>query len=1020
MKQKSRLSSRFLALLLIFTMLCTAVLPVSAASAPALSAANATAKVGDTFTVAVSLKNAASVYNGNFTLQYDSSVLEVQSYTYGNIFNGHTKNCNLDYQSTGNQIRLTFSGAYALTGDGTLVTFTFKAKTAGSSDLQFTAYKMYDENGVSLSPTATNGTATVSAVAVASPVLSVANATANVGDAFTVAVSLKNAASVYNGNFTLQYDSSVLEVQSYTYGNIFNGHTKNCNLDYQSTGNQIRLTFSGAYALTGDGTLVTFTFKAKAAGSSDLQFTAYKMYDENGVSLSPTATNGTVAVDEIPSKTLSSISVQTKPTKTQYYIGDSLNTSGLQLKLTYSDGSTEIISSGFTTSGFTSASAGTKTVTVSYGGKSTTFTVTVNTPTVSLSSTGKSMTVGDTATLTATTTPGGQTVTWTSSNTSVATVSGGTVTAKAAGTATITAKFVYNGQTYSKNCEVTVQESVPDGALRLDLPISGIIGQQVQIPIVLEDVALGGLDFTLQYDQTKLEYVSCTQNAFPYYAVNGDVPGQIIYSGSTSRSVPPGQVMLLTFNVIANEKCSTAVSLNVTDACADDVDSTDLNVIGGTWNLPLKKVLTAISIYTAPTKTQYYIGDSVNTSGLQLKLTYSDGSTEIISSGFTTSGFTSASAGAKTVIVSYGGKSTTFTVTVNTPTVSLSSTGKSMTVGDTATLTATTTPGGQTVTWTSSNTSVATVSGGTVTAKAAGTATITAKFTYNGIAYSKTCTITVVPAPVTLSSISVYRLPTKTQYYIGDSLNTSGLQLKLTYSDGSTEIISSGFTTSGFTSASAGTKTVTVSYGGKSTTFTVTVSVPVDAGTLYAQPSTACVGQQVNIPIYVDNATLGTLTFTVQFDSTKLKYISYSEESFEMVSVGTQGNSQITVACINNSKITGNGIVIVLTFEVLATENCNTDLTVSVIEATAPDVNDTPVALTGGTWSLQIIKGIPGDVNGDGKITAVDARWVLQAASGARTFDATQTAAADVNADGKINAVDARWILQVASGARVL
>ena len=61
-----------------------------------------------------------------------------------------------------------------------------------------------------------------------------------------------------------------------------------------------------------------------------------------------------------------------------------------------------------------------------------------------------------------------------------------------------------------------------------------------------------------------------------------------------------------------------------------------------------------------------------------------------------------------------------------------------------------------------------------------------------------------------------------------------------------------------------------------------------------------------------------------------------------------------------------------------------------------------------------------GDVNGDDKINAVDARWVLQAASGARVFDATQTAAADVNGDGKVNAVDARWILQVASGARVL
>ena len=62
-----------------------------------------------------------------------------------------------------------------------------------------------------------------------------------------------------------------------------------------------------------------------------------------------------------------------------------------------------------------------------------------------------------------------------------------------------------------------------------------------------------------------------------------------------------------------------------------------------------------------------------------------------------------------------------------------------------------------------------------------------------------------------------------------------------------------------------------------------------------------------------------------------------------------------------------------------------------------------------------------GDVNSsDNKINAVDARWVLQAASGVRTFDATQTAAADVNGDGKVNSIDARWILQVASGARTL
>ena len=64
---------------------------------------------------------------------------------------------------------------------------------------------------------------------------------------------------------------------------------------------------------------------------------------------------------------------------------------------------------------------------------------------------------------------------------------------------------------------------------------------------------------------------------------------------------------------------------------------------------------------------------------------------------------------------------------------------------------------------------------------------------------------------------------------------------------------------------------------------------------------------------------------------------------------------------------------------------------------------------------------LAGDVNQDGKINAVDARWVLQIASGARPVDSSATEQlADVNGDGKINAVDARWILQIASGARTV
>ena len=161
----------------------------------------------------------------------------------------------------------------------------------------------------------------------------------------------------------------------------------------------------------------------------------------------------------VSAKTLESITISTNPSKTTYYIGDSLDTTGLVLTLTYSDGSTATATSGFTTSGFSSSAVGTKTVTVTYNGKTTTFIVTVKRPTISLSSTANTLDVGNSVTLTATTTPSGQNIEWITSNSSVATVNNGVVTAVGAGNATITAKFTYNGTVYNKTCAITVNES---------------------------------------------------------------------------------------------------------------------------------------------------------------------------------------------------------------------------------------------------------------------------------------------------------------------------------------------------------------------------------------------------------------------------------------------------------------------------------------------------------------------------------------------------------------------------------
>ncbi len=58
-----------------------------------------------------------------------------------------------------------------------------------------------------------------------------------------------------------------------------------------------------------------------------------------------------------------------------------------------------------------------------------------------------------------------------------------------------------------------------------------------------------------------------------------------------------------------------------------------------------------------------------------------------------------------------------------------------------------------------------------------------------------------------------------------------------------------------------------------------------------------------------------------------------------------------------------------------------------------------------------------GDANGDGDVTAIDARTTLQVASGNKEVDAEVFSRIDMNGDGNITAIDARNVLKTASGA---
>ena len=73
-------------------------------------------------------------------------------------------------------------------------------------------------------------------------------------------------------------------------------------------------------------------------------------------------------------------------------------------------------------------------------------------------------------------------------------------------------------------------------------------------------------------------------------------------------------------------------------------------------------------------------------------------------------------------------------------------------------------------------------------------------------------------------SVEIYKMPSKTVYTEGEKIVTDGMQLTVNYSDSTKAIVSSGFETDSQYADVIGTKTVTVTYKGKSATFTVTVN----------------------------------------------------------------------------------------------------------------------------------------------------------------------------------------------------
>ncbi len=364
--------------------------------------------------------------------------------------------------------------------------------------------------------------------------------------------------------------------------------------------------------------------------------------------------------------------------------------------------------------------------------------------------------------------------------------------------------------------------------------------KKIIIPVTVTSIdttALSYPDRTVIYGCTgTYAETFATENGFEFVDITKHITGMILkdndeelvtitkgyYATPEFEYLPADTTDVIT--LASNNTSIVTVSGNKLYGRANGSATVTATTTGGleyTFNVYVH-TLSSISVSSQPTKTSYKYGEELDLTGLGITATYGDGMTEIITD-YTVSGYDPDVYGTQTVTVTYNGKKVTFTVEViddRTKLTSIAITKLPNKIayekGEAFDST------GMIVTGYYSDGTSAPVTGYTVsTMNSLKTGTQTLTVTYEE--FTATFTVTVGMVSATLSSIAIKANPNKTVYIVGDSFDSTGLVLTATYSDGSTKEITSGYSVGGFSSTSVGTKTVTITYEGKTTTFNVTV-----------------------------------------------------------------------------------------------------------------------------------------------------------------------------------------------------
>ena len=275
--------------------------------------------------------------------------------------------------------------------------------------------------------------------------------------------------------------------------------------------------------------------------------------------------------------------------------------------------------------------------------------------------------------------------------------------------------------------------------------------------------------------------------------------------------------------------------------------------------------------------------------------------------------------------------------------------------------------------------------------------------------------------PATVASVTVSAMPNKTEYIEGEAFESAGLTLTAHMSDGTEQTVTSGFTVSGYDPGRTGQQTLTVTYGGKSATFTVTVRAaqvqpePTGAKITVSQTS-GIVGGQARVTLRLDeNPGITSMLLSVSYDTNALRLVKVEDKGILGSAYHSDNlKSPYTLSWANDtstSNFTADGEIVTLVFDVLDTAPLG-ESAVTVrydydnYDIIDKDMNPIRFAVTDG--SVRITDVLVGDVNGDGAVNTLD-RVVLTRylADWAEYPEGSiNLQAADVNGDGAVNTLD--------------